>query len=395
VKSRILAVTAAILSTACTEQLVGQKQQVLAKQSVFSSTSEPEYGGVTPPKEGGRDDSNGSVTQPPAPAGGARKEEDGGALYTVVNGEYAIVRYCSDNSTIQAGISPIIMSSMLTLEVSNAAGQVLCSSGNTPLIKSMILEGKFNIAALCNVNLNGQQVAVSLRNENGHQLIMHNNYVLYADNNCPPGWTAECGNDMMQTTLSQDPAVYEKCDQKSSPLFVDLRTGGGAFELTSPEDGILFDIQGERAKPAAHTPKRIGWFKNSAMTMLVLPTRKREVHGINQLFGDNTRGPDGAFADNGFAALAKYDSHRDGVIDQSDLVYKGLSLWTDNDLNGIAGPGEIMRIAYLGITSIDLSYDPNFRETDRFGNEVKYKSVVTYANGEMKLIYDLWFLTRN
>ena len=208
--------------------------------------------------------------------------------------------------------------------------------------------------------------------------------VLIADNPSADHYT---GPDMPSGT-------YEKCDYKASPLFVDLRstkTHHIPLRLTSPEDGIQYDILGERAQPSAHTKMQISWLTTRAIAFLTLPNSKGEVNGINELFGDNTRGPDGKFAKNGFLALEKFDSSVDRQINEQDEVFSELRLWVDANFDGKAQAYELFSMGEAGVEMIDLVYDPNFSEKDKYGNEVKYKSVVRMINGDYKLIFDLWF----
>ncbi len=293
--------------------------------------------------------------------------------FQVSNNEIQLWRYCSDSMTRDK--TPVVLSNELKLVV-RKDGTVICDNTDTATLRQMIDAGMLDLTVLCEGTFDGD-VTLNLTNELGHSLIEGRN-VVYADNT---------------KGLVPDPTLYENCDTRASPLFVDLRTDNKSFELTAPENGVLFDILGLNSTPYPHAKKRISWFKDSAMAMLVLPNANGEVNGINELFGDNTLGPDGKFAENGFLALAKYDDG-DNVIDRKDPVYKQLSLWVDRDLNGIAGPGELMSLSYLGIEALDLEYDHNFSEIDRYGNEVKYKSVVRFRNGELRLMYDLWFVIR-
>ena len=111
----------------------------------------------------------------------------------------------------------------------------------------------------------------------------------------------------------------------------------------------------------------------------------------DRLFGDNTIGPDDNFADNGFAALAKFDSNKDKKIDKEDNVYSSLRLWFDYNRNGKAERYELKTLESKKIISIDLDYDPNFYIKDKHGNEIKFMSVVKFKNQKMRPIFDVWF----
>ena len=199
-----------------------------------------------------------------------------------------------------------------------------------------------------------------------------------------------------------------RCDYGTSPLIIQLSDAVEPIYLTPPLNGINFDIQGRNAKPP-HSPKRISWLTaDSAPTnyFLVLPDDSGEVRGIDQMFGDNTLGPDNqtprdaaAVHHNGYFALAKWDGRRadgtfepaDGFITPKDWVFDRLRLWRDDNRDGIAQKSELSTLAEHDLISIDLDFNKNFIETDDFGNQTKMKSAVQTSDGKLHLIYDLWF----
>ena len=125
---------------------------------------------------------------------------------------------------------------------------------------------------------------------------------------------------------------------------------------------------------------------------LVKPNSKGEVNGINELFGDNTRGPDGHFAKNGYLALAKYKVHpSDTVIDEKNPVFKELRLWADQNLDGKAQKNELITLREMKIKSIPLQYDSQYRKQDGLGNRIYYRSSVLLTNKKTLPIYDIFF----
>jgi hypothetical protein len=200
------------------------------------------------------------------------------------------------------------------------------------------------------------------------------------------------------------------CDQTDSPLIVNLERNGGIatkLKLTPPTEGKLFDILGLKSKPYAHAKKLISWFADVKVArdnyFVVLPNRSGNVNGIEEMFGNNTSGPDALFADNGYEALAKYDGlrtngkinskARDGKISREDDVYLKLRLWSDENLDGVAQASELHTLEEMGVESINLSYDEHYHEEDIYGNEIRMKSDVKMKDGTLNLIYDLWFRT--
>ncbi|MGZ3722444.1 MAG: hypothetical protein ACXVA9_05910, partial [Bdellovibrionales bacterium] len=141
------------------------------------------------------------------------------------------------------------------------------------------------------------------------------------------------------------------CAHRASPLLVQLHPGTSQvqkIELTPQSRGVMFDIQGRHAIPA-FTKRLISWFTPETVQgnyFIVLPDANGNVTGVDQLFGDNTTGPDGAFAANGYEALRKWDgrradgsfdsSARDGQITARDPVFSKLRLWMDSHSDGIA-----------------------------------------------------------
>jgi hypothetical protein len=191
-----------------------------------------------------------------------------------------------------------------------------------------------------------------------------------------------------------------------SPLLVQLAAPGRKPEplaLSSQLGGILFDILGLNSTPLPFTKKQISWLlpgSRDTNYFLVLP-RRGQVNGINQMFGNNTLGPDGKFAANGYEALRKWDgrlpdgkydlSAANGYIDRQDWIFSQLRLWADLNGDGIAQADELYSLDQLNVQSIDLTYDSNYVETDQYGNQTRMKSVLTTTDGQLHLVYDLWF----
>lgn len=199
-------------------------------------------------------------------------------------------------------------------------------------------------------------------------------------------------------------AADANCDRRSSPLVIHHASDINnpiPIALSSQEDGNDFDLLGANND---YETVRISWFTNTDYSLLALPNPYGSVDGIDELFGDNTQGPDGEFAENGYAALAKYDGTTtdgifqiraaDGRIDNRDPVFYRLRLWTDTNLDGRAQEEELTSLRRAGITFIDLEYSEDYAERDQYGNETKMKSVVGRSDGSLDLIFDLWFSYR-
>jgi hypothetical protein len=196
-------------------------------------------------------------------------------------------------------------------------------------------------------------------------------------------------------TIGLEGACENEIETSQDPLIIDMTPFKVPqveyLSMSNPNlsNAVSFDILGAQAQPA-HTPRRVSWPRNPNYAFLALPNDAERVTGIDQLFGNKTLGPDGRFAKDGFAALAKYDANHDGQIDERDPVYARLRLWSDQDMNGIAWRGELRTLAAAGIETIDLGYDPSFSEHDEKGNVARFKSTVMTREGTHRLIFDLW-----
>ncbi len=191
----------------------------------------------------------------------------------------------------------------------------------------------------------------------------------------------------------------EECDSQASPLMIQTQSDSQlSFSLWS-KSLVQFDIMGEngfKIGKSSHQAVPVSWVEQSEFMFLVKPSKASNgqlvVRGIDDMFGDNTKGPDGQFASNGFTALAKFDSNKDGYITQHDQVFGDLRLWSDINLDGKSQSNELIKLSDKKIQSIDLNYDPHYKEVDsKTGNQILFKSVVKAANDQVFVIFDLWF----
>lgn len=389
----------------CTATSFSSKQLALSSKSVFSygeyagSLNQPDDVGNGIKSPGGSD-TGGSLNQP---TGGGRSgnitspvngSDSNGTLSQLdgTNDEVDLQLICSDrrSQSMTNFKKAVAQNSKVDLVIDNR----ICTS-NINEIKALVQKKSFTLTdaqRLCPglVPATGTWANVSLivdgNVNNSNRGVI---YLLYALNT---------------QTQPAEQAADSLCDQHSSPLVIHVASDVNhplPIELSSQDEGIDFDLLGATH---AYSPVRISWFTNEDYRLLALPNSHGEVRGIDQLFGNATIGPDGRLADNGYAALAKYDGTTidglfkiqkpDGRIDANDAIFSRLRLWLDKNYDGVSQPGELVSLKRARITFIDLEFSNDFSETDQYGNQTMMKSVVGYTDGSLDLIFDLWFAYR-
>ena len=351
--------------------------------------------------------------------------------------QFSVKYVCSDQRTDKWG--SVAASAALTVDVLAKEGNALvskCSFSSADLRKT-ILEQKRIPTALVDQNcpaLAKGSYVLNVRNSamaEGSSIISSDydkGYLKVANSNMKNAFVVTKGDvwstsepyihlytdrnpnknspDKKQDMVALNPA---QCDSVASPLVIHMQAANARPEhlkFVSPAQGIDFDILGENSvnragQPSPHEKKRISWHRSQQYVYIVLPNASGKVEGINEMFGDNTKGPDGQFAANGYQALAKFDGMNetgtsrvgaaDGYINSKDAIYKRLRIWRDENFDGISQADELYTLEKFGIKTIDLGYDPNYYEMDKWGNEVKYKSVVEGKDGKLYLMFDVWF----
>lgn len=157
--------------------------------------------------------------------------------------------------------------------------------------------------------------------------------------------------------------------QLYSPLVLDFEPVGRPSFASQQDSRVSFDLDGDGRR------ERTGWMVGAGKVgLLALDLNSNGiVDDGRELFGEATRLTDtGRKARDGYAALAQYDSNKDGVIDAKDRVYADLKIWFDGNSNGRTDAGELVRLSDAGVTKIGLQHTA-LKDQGRFvnGNELR------------------------
>lgn len=171
-----------------------------------------------------------------------------------------------------------------------------------------------------------------------------------------------------------------------SPLVIEKK-GLNVKALNPGTTQTWFDMSGSGVK------SRISCIQNGAF--LVLPDSNGNVVNINQLFGNNTVGPDNQKAANGFKALGKHDEKYQmdpdyGVIVPANRVWRYLRLWEDANCDGVAQGSELQKLDAWDITGIRWIDHIEMVDVDRYGNRTLQRNIAYTKNSRLR-VFDIWF----
>ena len=140
---------------------------------------------------------------------------------------------------------------------------------------------------------------------------------------------------------------------RRDPLVLDLDNDGietTGFSATSP---ILFDTDGDGIKTGT------GWVKPDDGFLVLDRDGNGRIDDGRELFGDATPLNDAGsleqrdgVASDGFEALTKEDTNRDGLVNSADGRWSSLRIWRDINQDGVSQASELFTLEGLGIAAI-------------------------------------------
>jgi hypothetical protein len=165
-----------------------------------------------------------------------------------------------------------------------------------------------------------------------------------------------------------------------TPILMPL-TNSQAFRLTSVEDGVSFDVNGDGDL------ERTSWTEASSKVAFLAIDRNGNgtIDNGTELFGNRTI----PGVPNGFLALAQLepqatnDHHTEGGpgwISDRDSIYNKLLLWEDSNHNGVSEPDELQPLSNR-YSRIGLGYIEHNRRDGR-GNSFRYKGFAEFRTAQ-------------
>lgn len=182
-----------------------------------------------------------------------------------------------------------------------------------------------------------------------------------------------------------------------SPLVLDLNHNGkfDLIDVWNENYTVRFDLEG------INKPVRTGWVAPGDGLLALDVDHNGQIDSGRELFGEHTYGQSTPKADaysfnDGFLALAQFDSNRDGKIDGRDPIFSSLLIWNDLNSDGISQTRELSRLKDHHIQSVSLRA---IKVTNHNGkivenNLIKLLSEYQTEDGKSWGIADVWFKTR-
>ena len=172
----------------------------------------------------------------------------------------------------------------------------------------------------------------------------------------------------------EKPAEHEF--QQIDPLIIDV--DGNGFDLTTADEGVNFDIDGDGTK------EKTAITKGEDGMLALDKDGNGTIDSGKELFGDQNG------AENGFEELSKYDGNKDNVIDKNDEAFTKLQILRYKMNRDKQMVQQLVSLKSAGIVSIDLSKVSAVNESVN-GNLITHKTGAYNDQGGVTNIGEAYF----
>ncbi|TCQ70690.1 hemolysin type calcium binding protein [Ochrobactrum sp. BH3] len=148
------------------------------------------------------------------------------------------------------------------------------------------------------------------------------------------------------------------------PLVLDL-DGDGIELVSADKSGVHFDFESDGFA------EKTGWLRPDDAFLIHDDNGNGRVDGPSELFGNTQQ--------DGFSALAVFDTNKDGKVDADDKDFAKIALWRDLNQNGVFDEGERFSLSEYSIESISLDAKSGTRLVD--GNQIASTGNYTKSDG--------------
>ena len=173
-------------------------------------------------------------------------------------------------------------------------------------------------------------------------------------------------------------SAWDGLSMLMDPVAIDLNGDGVQTVAVDDSNPIMFDHNGDGDRTGT------GWISADDAWLVRDLNGNGVVDSGREMFGVGTvtRVQNGQeyTAPDGFFALDTIDSNGDGVIDQSDASFAGLSVWRDANQDGVSQADEIQSLTAAGVSGISLN-ETVVRADQGNGNIIGAESIVDMADG--------------
>jgi Ca2+-binding RTX toxin-like protein len=155
------------------------------------------------------------------------------------------------------------------------------------------------------------------------------------------------------------------------PLILDLNHNN-TIDLTSlPNSSVLFDMNLDGKLEST------GWVGPQDGMLVLDRNGNGVIDNISEVFSEMFS----SRSDSGLGSLALLDDNHDMVFNSQDTYYNSVRVWRDLDQDGVTDAGELVTLASLGITAINLTTG-NAEEQDVDGNVILRQTSYSTAAGD-------------